>query len=182
MEVWVSNTKFLHRLFRSNLMNNMIYLYLCLIFTVSGLLCVHHSRGPRVALVEKVLVGQETRRHTEGLLWQAKYQPHLKLTARKSVFVSLLAWDMSIKGKESKSESESRGKSTRGLNWITFSVLLWNWSVFLPLALLSACEIIRNNFPYQQSEITALFGLRTFKRKMLAKIKTAVRKGKLCSN
>lgn len=74
----------------------MICLYLCLIFTESGLLHVYYSRGPQVALIEKLLVGQETRRGTERLFCQPKNQPHLKLTARENV--SLLASDMDIKG------------------------------------------------------------------------------------
>lgn len=62
---------------------------------------MYRSRGPRVALIEKVLVGQETRRGTESLFCQAKNQLHLKLTARENV--SLLASDMSIKsGSEQK--------------------------------------------------------------------------------
>lgn len=164
-------------------MNNMICLDLCPIFTASGLLRVYHSRGPWVAVTEKVLVGQEARRGAEGLPCQAKNQPHLKLTAKKSLCLrACLLRTWASRAEESKNESEYGEKNTRGLNWIICTVPLWNWSVFPPLAFLSVCETIRSNFPYQQSEITALFGLRTFKRRMLAKIKTAVRKGRLCSN
>lgn len=38
--------------------------------------------------------------------------------------------------KERSSESKHGEKNTRGLNWIVYTILLWIWNLFLPVALL----------------------------------------------